>query len=71
MNNSPLDAETLRAFRAEAQKLAGISTATKAVTGLGATAIGYGTLKGGIKGVKEQRTRGPLPGTANAPTLPI
>lgn len=69
MSKNRLDSDTLRAFCAEVQKLAGVSTATKVVGGLGAGAIGYSALKGGVKGVKEQRMRGPLPGTTNTPIL--
>ena len=69
MSKNALDPNTLKAFCTEVQKLAGISTATKVVGGLGAGAIGYSTLKGGLKGVKEQRMRGPLPGTTNMPIL--
>jgi len=69
MSKKTLDPDTLKAFCAEVQKLAGISTATKAGLGLGAGAIGYSALKGGVKGVKEQRMRGPLPGTTNMPIL--
>lgn len=70
MSRNGLDPDTLRAFCVELQKLAGISTATKVVAGLGAGAVGYGAIKGGVKGVKEQRMMGPLPGTTNLPILP-
>lgn len=69
MSRNGLDPHTLKAFCAEVQKLATVSTATKVVAGLGTGAIGYGAIKGGIKGVKEQRMRGPLPGTTNTPTI--
>lgn len=69
MSSEALDPDMLKAFCIEVQKLAGVSTATKVVAGLGAGAIGYSALKGGVKGVKEQRMRGPLPGTTNTPIL--